>query len=44
VPQTPAQEDLSTKPVVIDNGNGTSTVIKPDGTIETVPTSSLKSP
>ncbi len=44
VPKTPEQEDMSTKPVVIDNGNGTSTVIKPDGTIETVPTSSLKSP
>jgi len=37
VPQTPAGTELSTKPIVIDNGNGTSTIIKPDGTIETVP-------
>jgi len=40
----PIPGELSTQPVVIDNGNGTSTIIKPDGTIQTVPTSSLKQP
>ena len=37
VPQLPSGTNLSTQPITIDNGNGTSTVIKPDGTIETVP-------
>ncbi len=29
--------DIETKPIVIDNGNGTSTIIKPDGSISTIP-------
>ena len=39
VPATPAApRPARTTPVVVPNGNGTSTVIHPDGRIETIPT------